>query len=291
MGEDFSKVVSIVKGGLGNQLFIYAAGRAFAERNDAKHYLDAKRGYVDDSYGRKFLLDRFPIDLTLMPEALRIAPTLKHYKHKVYRSLNKVLPLDQRFYYAENHGMTPEVFWTLQPKRKLVHLNGNWNNELYFSEYSELIRKSLHVPEPSDDTIQSLGRSLLANSESVFIHVRRIRYHTKLSLDYYKNAIQLVANELNKPEFVVFSDDMDWAKENFPKKHKFKWVEGNLDDEMVDFWLMTCCRHAIIANSGFSWWGAWLGEAERSKRIIYAPESPDWHMRAARSWRTLAFEV
>lgn len=285
------KIISIIKGGLGNQLFIYAAGKAFAERNNAHHYIDMKRGYTHDSYGRRFLLDRFPIQSSIMPEELRIAPTLKHLRHKIYRSANKLLPPNRRSYLAESHGMEPDVFNTCEPKASLVYLNGNWNDEIFFERYSDLIRRDLKLPEPLSATNRALGVDLRSNKQAVFIHIRRVRYATKLTADYYQTAIEAIMRELQQPLFVVFADDMAWAKQNLPKCVKYTWVEENANDEMADMWLMSCCQHGITANSGFSWWGAWLGPAEAQERIVYAPDSPEWHMRPARGWRTLTFEV
>ncbi|MGB0290772.1 MAG: hypothetical protein ACPGC0_06225, partial [Opitutales bacterium] len=87
MAKKKSSIIAIVKGGLGNQLFIYAAGRALAERLQANYYLDSRRGYTHDGYGRRFLLDRFPISAAIMPEEMRIAPTIKHMRHKLARSI------------------------------------------------------------------------------------------------------------------------------------------------------------------------------------------------------------
>lgn len=285
------KVISIIKGGLGNQLFIYAAGRAFADRIGAEHLIDGKRGYTHDSYGRRFLLKRFPIESSIMPEKLRIAPTLKHFRHKFLRTINKYLQVDHRNYLAESHGIHPDLFNNCSPSAALIYLNGHWNDERFFESSEVRLRRELKLPEPKSEVNLAFGALLRANPESVFIHIRRVRYETKLTAYYYKTAIEGITSALENPNFVVFADDMEWAKANLPSCVEYTWVENNADDEMADMWLMSCCQHAIIANSGFSWWGAWLGEAERSKRIIYAPESPNWHMRAARSWRTLAFEV
>ena len=284
-------VITIVKGGLGNQLFIYAAGRAFAERLQANYYLDSRRGFTHDCYGRRFLLDRFPVSAAIMPEEMRVAATIKHMRHKLARSINKLLPLERRFYLAESHGIDAASFASCRPKPKRVYLNGHWGDESFFKPYADLIHEELRVPAPEDDRNRELGAELKANPQAVFIHVRRVRYISKLKADYYKDAIDRIRAELDNPRFVVFSDDMTWARENFPSGLDYTWVEHNQKDELADLWLMSCCRHAIIANSSFSWWGAWLGPSDAGHRIIYSPDNERWPMRPAEGWRTLPFEI
>jgi len=284
-------VVAIVKGGLGNQLFIYASARSFSLDKGRSLYLDQRRGYTHDKYERNYRLNRFPINAETMPEAWRVAATLKDPRHKLIRAGNKLLPRDWRGYIAERRDSSPDQLLSLNPRRDRVTLNGYWSDERYFAKHADLIRNELVVPAPLDDLNLKLGEEF-AGANTVFVHARRKNYPTLLSPGYYRTAMTALRRRLENPEFVVFSDDHGWAKENIDfGGAAVRWVEHNADDEMADLWLMTRCRHAIIANSSFSWWGAWLGGDTSTGRIIFAPENPKWGMPAASGWFGIPFEI
>ena len=283
-GAPRKAIVSIIKGGLGNQLFTYAAGRAMALRLDRDYYIDCRRGYTHDGYGRSFRLDRFPISARTMPEEWRVAPTLKHLKHKATRAWNKLLPTASRSYIAQRQELPPSQLTALSPKPDRVLLSGYWQDESYFSDFSPTIAAELAPPPPKDEQNLERGRRF-ASTNSVFVHVRRVRFPTLLPLAYYQQAIEEFRHEMRQPEFVVFSDDPGWSRSHLDfGGASVEWVEDNPDDELVDFWLMTRCRHAITANSSFSWWAAWLG-AGRNGGIVRAPwPSP---IAPAAGWRRI----
>lgn len=284
-------VISIIKGGLGNQLFIYSAGRAFALRTNREFYLDDRRGYTHDNYGRDYRLNRLPIHAPTMPEEWRVAPTLKHLRHKVVRAVNKFLPMDWRSYLAQRSDLNSRQLTDRKPCRERVTLNGYWQDEEYFRDFADVIRRELQPPTPTDARNLGFGGELVAEN-SVFIHARRVRYPVLLPVEYYRKAIVGIREKVNDPSFVVFSDDPAWARENLDLAgDKVRWVEHNAEDEFADLWLMTRCRHAIIANSSFSWWGAWLGGDPVNERIIYSPDHSDWMIRPANGWQIIPFEI
>lgn len=264
-------VIAIVKGGLGNQLFIYAAARALALRTGRSLYLDTRRGYTHDNYGRSCRLDRFPIQAEPMPEHWRVAPTLKHPQHKLIRALNKLLPREHREYLAERHHLDADQLTELALRRKRVTLLGYWQQESYFSHCAEVIRRELAPPEPKDLTNLERGHRYAAG-ETVFVHFRRILYQHVLGLDYYQRAIDEVCGRLAEPKFVLFGDEIPSAGLDF-HGWPVEIVADNGDDELADLWLMTQCDHAIIANSSFSWWGAWLGPTKKGGLVISAKVS------------------
>lgn len=284
-------VIAIIKGGLGNQLFIYSAGRALALRTGRDYYIDNKRGYTHDKYGRGYRLDRFPIAAGLMPEEWRVAPTLKHPRHKLIRAWNKILPGDWRTYLAQRTDLPPYQLTDCKPRRKRVTLNGYWQNEAFFRDFSVQIRAELAPPAPRDERNLSLGAEL-SGENTVFVHARRFRYPTLLPVDYYREALAGIRRRVPNPRFVVFSDDPAWVRENLDfAADPVLWVDHNSDDELADLWLMTRCRHAIIANSSFSWWGAWLGGDAADGRVIYTPDHPEWIIRPARGWYCIPFDM
>lgn len=284
-------VISIIKGGLGNQLFIYSAGRAYALRTKREFYLDDRGGYTHDDYGRDYRLNRLPIEALPMPEKWRVAPTLKHPRHKAVRAFNKFLPMDWRSYLAQRGDLGPAQLTERKPCRERVTLNGYWQDEGYFRYFADVIRRELEPPAPTDERNLALGREVAAEN-AVFIHARRVRYPVLLPADYYRKAIAGIREKVSDPSFVVFSDDQGWTRENLDLYgDKVRWVEHNAQDEFADLWLMTRCRHAIIANSSFSWWGAWLGGDPADGRIIYSPDHPDWMIRPAKGWQTIPFGI
>lgn len=284
-------IIAIIKGGLGNQLFTYSAGRAFALRTGRDYYIDDRRGFTHDNYGRSFRLKHFPISAKIMPEEWRVAPTLKHLRHKAIRAWNKMLPRDWRTYLAQRWDLPPTQVTERKPIRERVILNGYWPDEAFFRDFSEDIRKDLVPPTPTDETNLKLGEKL-AGENTVFVHARRVRYPTLLSVEYYKQALAGIREQVKYPRFVVFSDDPAWTRDNIDfGESPVQWVEHNANDEMADLWLMSRCRHAIIANSSFSWWGAWLGGDPSGGRIIFTPDHPDWIIRPAKGWQCIPFEM
>lgn len=276
-------VIGIVKGGLGNQLFIYAAARALALRAGRKLYLDTVRGYTGDGFGRSYRLDRFAIEAEPMPEAWRIAPSLRHPRHKLVRALSRFLPRDWRGYIAEKRGRGPEQLIGLAPMRERVTLLGYWQDEAYFAGHAEAIRRELTPAAPVDERNLRLGEEM-AGTESVFLHVRRVRYNPCLGADYYQEAIDRVRGALPARRFYVLGDDLEWPRANLNfHGDEVRYVDHNDGNEIADLWLMTRCRHAIAANSSFSWWGAWLGERGEG-RLVCFPMEPGWPVRAACGW-------
>jgi len=285
-----SAVIAIVKGGLGNQLFIYAAARALALRTGRTLYLDTTRGYTKDDYGRSYRLVRFSIQAKPMPEAWCIAPTLKHPRHKIIRALNKLLPRDQRNYFGEQRNTPPTQLTALDPRRDRITLLGYWQNEAYFADHAAMIRTELAPPVPADDKNRALGEKFAA-SESVFLHFRRVRYWNLLGRYYYQAAIDTARAKLSKPHFVLFGDDLSWPQQNLDfREASVEIVTHNSSDELADLWLMSRCRHAVVANSSFSWWGAWLGAAANS-RLVFAPAEVGWDVVMCERWQRLANKI
>lgn len=280
-------VISIIKGGLGNQLFIYAAGRAFSERTGRKHFLDLRRGYTHDEYGRAYRLDKFPITAEIMPEKWRIAPNLKDIRHKLIRSWNKLLPIEQKSYITQQWELPPTQLTKCIPRKTRVTLNGYWQDEAFFNDISEIIRRELTPPAPGDEKNLKLGKEF-SSRNMVFVHARRVRYPVLLHADYYREAIRQIQLSVIDPCFAVFSDDLRWARENIDfGESPVRYIEGNGGNELSDLWLMTKCPHAIVANSSFSWWGAWLGSTASKDRIIISPTHPDWGIRPAKKWHCI----
>lgn len=275
------RAVAIIKGGLGNQLFAYAAARAFALRSGRELLVDPTSGFSRDGYGRSYRLDRFPIEAGIAPEPLRLGDP-KAPRHRIARSLDRVLPPGRRGYLAERGD--PRAILSFTSRRRTVHLNGYWQDEACFTDHAESIRRELAPPEPDDASDAALADEIRGNA-SVFVHVRRVRYSPRLRADYYQSSIDSAAGAIPGVHFEVFGDDVGWAREQLDFHGLPAGFHDDSPDEVRDLFLMSCCRHAIVANSSFSWWGAWLGHNPEQR--VWTPATPGWPLRAARGWETV----
>ncbi len=273
------RVVAIIKGGLGNQLFAYAAARAFALREGRELLVDDASGFVGDGYGRAFRLGRFPIAASPAPADIRLGDP-KGPRHRLVRTMNKLLPCTAKSYLKERPGHGAAQLAGFHSRRPTIYLNGYWQDEACFSDAADTIRREFQPPPSGNDELErSLG-----DGDSVFIHVRRVRYSPRLAADYYQRSISAAAEVLGAPRFEVFGDDPGWARDRFDFGGHAARFHDPSDDELIDFRLMTLCRHAIVANSSFSWWAAWL---QRAGNRVWTPESPGWPLRPARGWTTV----
>lgn len=157
--------------------------------------------------------------------------------------------------------------------RRHAYLNGYWQSERYFKKITPLIRERFRFPEITDPANkQWLNR--IGSCESVSLHIRRTdfvqQYNWGLSPLYYERAIGVMQERLQQPSFFVFTDDIEWARAHL-QGTSFHFIEGNSGAHSFrDMQLMSCCRHHIIANSSFSWWGAWLNP--RPDKLVIAPD-------------------
>ena len=160
-----------------------------------------------------------------------------------------------------------------------AYLQGFWQTEKYFIEFEDQIRKDFAFKSPLNEKNSQLVKQI-SETNSVSIHLRRGNYvsdpstsvvHGTCDLEYYRNAAKLVAEKIGDPVFYIFSDDPEWVKENLIVDFPSVYVNHNSGKEGYnDMRLMSHCKHNIIANSTFSWWGAWLNE--NREKIVVAPK-------------------
>lgn len=256
-------VVALAMGGLGNQLFIYAFNRSLALRSCRKLSIDSNWGFSNDVYKRSYRLHHFPgiseasTELSSR-EKLAILPAYS----RLLRGLVRLLPPAIRPYLDETYVGASYIPRKIRHWIPTVATKGYWQDEKYFEDHADLIRAELKPPFPETSAAIDLGERINGNPYAVFLHVRRINYPELLDKTYYDRAITEKLRELKDAEFFVFGDDPNWAIENLNfQESSVSVVSDSGWDELVDLWLMTNFRHAIIANSTFSWWGAWLADA------------------------------
>jgi Glycosyl transferase family 11 len=278
--------VSLI-GGLGNQMFQYAAGKALAERHGVALALDLS-GFGNYAL-RSFLLDRLSVpeaDLASVSEAGAGKPA-NHFvrslwKQRIDRMLGRVgLPklAPSANHYREPHFHYDPAFEGLGPQTSLF---GYFQSERYFSSIAESLRGWLLPREPFGvAAAEVLGRIELCPLP-VSIHVRRgdylnpgtAEFHGILGEPYYRQAIGRIEATLGEGmDFFVFSDDPAAAEQvlNFVPKSRLNHVRGDPERPWEDMALMARCRHHVTANSSFSWWGAWLNRSP--DKIVVAPRA------------------
>jgi hypothetical protein len=158
---------------------------------------------------------------------------------------------------------------------------GHWQTEKYFD--APLVRQDMTLRNPVCDKTKAVADAIQAAGEkSAFLHIRRtdylipknVEYHGGPTQRYYNEAIERIRAATQDAKFFVFSDEPDWCKATYPDftvvDHNPMGVNGKPGQEHEDIYLMSLCRHAVIANSSFSWWGAWLGDTQPS-RLVFAP--------------------
>lgn len=264
-----------MKGGLGNQLFCYAAARRLALVNNAELVIDDVSGFKRDfQYHQKYVLDNFHIQARKASRAERLEP-FERYRRGVKKWIWRRRPFGGRRYLEqEGYGFDERLLW-LKINGSL-YLDGYWQSENYFKDVEETIRKDLKFRPPIDVRNQRMADQI-RKTNAVALHVRSFGNPTtflaeNVSRDYYTRSIKLMEQSIESPHYFVFSNDMDRAQRMVDlKQDKATFVlHDSMDDTgYADLWLMTLCRHFITANSTFSWWGAWL--AESSNKIVICP--------------------
>jgi hypothetical protein len=260
-------IIVNLKGGLGNQMFQYATGRAIALRNNTELKLDIS-GYANPKYNASETPRSYELADFLIKENIASAEEIKKLKYpfgvcsKLWRFLRAKV-LQQNF--LDYH---PEIF-----NKKEYYLDGFWQSEKNFSEIRDVLLQEFTFKEGIDTSI--------IESDSLSMHVRRgdyatnpktRAYHGLVSKEYYKKAFDCITEKTPIQKVYIFSDDPAWVRDNFD----FIDVDVVYVSDMQykpgeEIILMSKCTHNIIANSSFSWWGAWLNQDP--DKIVIAPQN------------------
>jgi len=276
-------VIVRLSGGLGNQLFQYAAGRALVHARGARLLLDVS-SYDNDHLGRQYRLDRFRTRARLAPtaEVPRIARQGDHdLPSRVWWWVERCLPRHWRSVFTDRkQGYDPRL---LRIRRSVV-LKGYWQSESYFQAITPLLRRELVLRHPPKGRNATLAQEIL-DIEAASVHVRRGDYltnssHVVLPISYYEAALARLSRVAPKAHYFVFSDNIPWCREHLDLSGPTTFVDHNgPEDDYEDLRLMSLCKHHIIANSSFSWWAAWL--CENPQKNVIAPKKwfndPDRH--------------
>jgi hypothetical protein len=270
-----AKIITRIKGGIGNQLFCYAAARRLALTNNAELIIDNITGFARDSlYHNTYMLHNFNIPARTATRTERLEP-LERYRRGILKLLARRKPFSIRHYY-EQEGLDFDARLLTLKVTDTIYLDGYWQSESYFKDVEPIIRKDLEVIAPTDAQNMRAAEAIRENT-SIAIHIRWFESPDSsgshnTSANYYNRAIALLESRISSPHYFVFSDNPDAARERLQLSDGVVTYITHNQGQMsafADLWLMTQCQHFIIANSTFSWWGAWL--ASSRTKIVIAP--------------------
>lgn len=270
------KIITRLKGGLGNQLFLYATAYRLCHINKAKLIIDNKTGFdLDFKYKRKFDLNFMNISAPIASNKELMLPLFR-IKRMIYRILFFLKLSNKReFYYQKGINFDTNIL-KYNFKAEVLYYDGFGQSEDYFFDVKDSLKKEFSFK--SANQLKKFTKKNLKRN-AVALHLRFFdsnNYNSQINLkdDYYKMAIYEISSKIKNPTFYIFSDNTKFAKrrvKSFFKKNNYVFV-SDLEKPSInnfDFQLMTSCDHFITANSSFSWWAAWLGESNTS--LVYVP--------------------
>lgn len=265
-------------GGLGNQMFQYAIGRRIALLNQSQLKLDL-HFLNDKTHKKNFTIRNYEL------AHFNINAITSNYKEFAYFYNNDIYSrLKRRFgsiKLIKEQGLkfVPEI---LNLKGN-IYLDGYWQCEKYFESIRSILLddfklKPALIAQMENNIFLSDIKSQIISNNSIAVHFRRGDYvtnavinqqHGTCNIQYYREAIKYISGRIENPHFYLFSDDPDWlANQNIAEGYPTTLVASS--NMHLDMYLMSLCQHNIIANSSFSWWGAWLNVNE--EKIVIAPK-------------------
>jgi len=277
------QITAHLMGGLGNQMFQYAAARAIAQRNGVPLFLDNHSGFVRDKvYKRSFELGKFPVKAQLAGYESRVS----YWSEKIIEKING----------APESSINNRFLWTVLEESKLSYIkeianykiigstwmHGYWQSEKYFEEIKDLISNELMPPAPMDTKFLEYAE-LMRSSNSISLGVRLFEEVPGASkegvggltpMSFFNDAVKTMCESVSNPEFFIFctTNSPKLNELQLPGKVHFITHDNDFNGTTERLWLYTQCRHHIIANSSFYWWGAWLSEMRNAQsKIIASP--------------------
>ncbi len=272
-------IIVKIHGGIGNQMFQYAAARQLALKHKRTLKLDITHYNTmilqNDLPYRSFDLAIFHIDENIATES-EIRRYTAYSPSLLKRATKKVMNL------IEPHSVVIEPHFHFWPQFLDLHgklfLNGYWQSEKYFLDCREVIKSDFEIRTTLDDTGREMA-SKITQSNSVCLNVRRQEFASNkypnyfVGEDYYYKAIKEVEKTALNPHYFIFSDELNWVKKNLNIQSPHTFVEPGLYGEKFRdcLYLMSLCKHFIIPNSTFAWWAAWLGTFGKESNLVITP--------------------
>lgn len=264
-----SMIVVEIIGGLGNQMFQYALGKKLSKSLNSPLYLD-KLGFQNYDL-HSFCLDKLNTDYKEADGIL-----LQNFKKpRVFQKIIRVFRPSSPLKVKERFFNFDETLLNLQGD---LYLCGYWQTEKYFLDIRQDLLQDFTPREQLPPEAVRFSE-MMKNTNSVSLHIRRGDYardpktssiHGVQPLSYYQKAVNVISEKVKDPKYFIFSDEIEWAKEHLNFLKDVEFVSAQKFENHVEMTLMSHCQHNIIANSSFSWWGAWLNL--NPKKIVIAPQ-------------------
>lgn len=270
-------IIIKITGGLGNQLFQYSFGKYLSLKFNTELKFDVKTVFNSKNFTNRLIgITDFNVEITLASdnEVKSCKNFNRGYLARIERKLNQKFPLINRNYIVEYPTM--KIINELKQNTN-YYFDGYWQSYKYLSSIKIILQNEITLKHTYPNKIFIDWLKKIENSQSISIHIRRgdyisikknFEHYGICSKKYYENAIHYISSNCTNPIFYIFSDDLKWSKENFIGR-QFIFITGNQPSE--DMYLMSKCKHNIIANSTFSWWAAWLNQ--NIEKIVIAPKT------------------
>lgn len=251
-------IVIKITGGLGNQMFQYAAAKSISIEKKQKLFLDIDsfNSYALHKYG----LHHFALRANIFKKPSNLKKRIIKFFGNKQKYKEVDFSFNSNFFYLKGSPLI---------------LVGYFQSELYFRKYEKEIREDFQIVSALKPiTLKTID--FIKSVNAVSIHFRRGDYignsiHETDKTEYYKVAMKNVESKVENPVYFIFSDDINWVRENFETSFETHYIDFNdSESNYEDLKLMSSCKHNIIANSSFSWWGAWLNS--NPDKIVIAPQ-------------------
>ena len=257
-------------------MFQYALGKHLSEKNNCELKIDIQ-GF------KKYKLHNYALSAYNITENIATNEEVNGFigiqRYRIikfiFKRFLKTKSASENHILQKHFYFDPEILNLTDNK----YLEGTWQSERYFNDIERIIKNDFTVKTPQIGKDLKLGQ-IIKSTNSVSIHVRRgdyisnpktNKFHGTCTLDYYHKAINLITQKIDNLHFFLFSDDCEWVKQHLKIDFPLVIVDhNNPDKNYEDLRLMSQCKHHIIANSTFSWWGAWL--SENPDKIVIAPQ-------------------
>lgn len=261
-------IIMKLEGGLGNQMFQYSLGRNLSLIHNAQLKIDSSYLKKDNQSKRTLGINNFN---TILAEATGIE--VSSYNSIFQKILDRLRKTKKKIIEKSN------IF---DPNILLIkdgYFCGHWNNENYFKKNEETIRNDFKLNKPFSEEAAVIANTINSSPNSTSMHIRRGDYvsikkiadkHGVLPILYYEKAMTQILEKFPNSTFFIFSDDINWAINNLPKKYPIIFVSSFKIPDYEELTLMSLCKNNITANSTFSWWGAWLNN--NSDKIVITPQ-------------------
>lgn len=277
-------ITTKLEGGLGNQMFQYAAAKALATKLECPLQLDISafnnrqihNGFELAKFALSQSKNNIHIKTTNTPSRFESVGLSRLGKNKFVRFALRKINSAKLNHYVEKDFSFDENLFNLKP---YTTIEGYWQSYRYFGNIRKQLLADFRFLEGLSKENQALAKKINSQN-SVSLHVRRgdyvanahtNSYHGVCGLDYYQKAISEIEKRVPEPVYFIFSDDPEWTMQNLKNVTSPTFVTHNTGpNSFFDMHLMSLCKHNIIANSSFSWWGAWLNE--NPEKVVIAPK-------------------